>query len=107
MTFLEGDQLDSCDLLEQENSLLRDVNEVSATRSGRYIAVTSGFKAKRYILRHPGLHQPRPPGVSGERTPRRLTAQCTYASGNTVRAMQHGATVVATCHGCAGLVLVT
>ena len=29
-----------------------------ATRSGRDIAVTSGFKATRYILSHPGLHQP-------------------------------------------------
>ena len=29
-----------------------------ATRSERDIAATSGFKAKRSILSHPGLHQP-------------------------------------------------
>ena len=54
-----GDLIFLCDFLKQENSLLSDrFLEVRATRYGRDIAVTRGFKAKRLILIHPGLHQP-------------------------------------------------
>ena len=59
MTFLESDEVSLCDLLEHEDSLFSDVKCVRRDPGEIYdIAVTSGFKAKRCILRHPGLHQP-------------------------------------------------
>ena len=47
-----------------------------ATRSGRDIVVTSGFKAKRYILVHPGLHQPAYGYVILNTDPVQFTTKC-------------------------------